>query len=665
VASGRDRPKRDRPKRRGDFELQTVHRSHAGSQYPTWVKNNRLRASDLARLRDEASGFGHKPLISVLLPAYNSKVGWLERALDSVLSQVYPNWELCVCDDGSGEGRVRRVLSAYERLDPRVKVRYGGENGGISAASNAALSMATGEFVALLDHDDELTPDALFEVVRLLQEHPDADFVYSDEDLLDEAGEPLVPHFKPDWSPDLLMSYNYITHLAVCRRTLVEEIGGFREGFEGSQDYDLFLRLAEKTDRIHHVPKVLYHWWRVEGSTGTNSSYTHERSLRALEDALERRGIAGSVEEGIHLNRFRVRYEVPDAPGVTVVIPTRDNVALLRKCIESIEQKTAYESYEILIVDNDSADPATVEYLASTPHRVLPFREEFNYARINNFAVSHASGEYVLLLNDDTEAVSDGWLEAMLEHARRPEVGAVGARLLYPDGRVQHAGVLVGVGSPWVSGVATHSHLYYPGRAPGYFDAAKVVRNYSAVTAACMMLRKSVFEEIGGFDEENLAVLFNDVDLCLRIREKGYRIVYTPYAELYHKESASRGHFSFNAAEFLYMRERWGEVLDHDPYYNPNFALDNGDFNLRADMLRPRALRERGREAAFEPREHPLEMAPADAQRYNEAQYAAARDSRRISLAPIPDREDHRSPAARSEPAPEQNAGSRDREAPS
>jgi len=629
-------PNGDKPRRRGDFELRTVHRSYVGDQYPTWFKNNRLRAGDMSRLRDEASSFGYRPLISILLPAYNSKAGWLERALDSVLSQVYPNWELCICDDGSGEARVRRVLSSYGRLDARIKVRHAEQNGGISAASNAALSMAAGEFVALLDHDDELTPDALFEVVRLLQEQPDADLVYSDEDLLDEAGDPLLPHFKPGWSPDLLMSYNYITHLAVCRKALVDEVGGFREGFEGSQDYDLFLRLAEKTARIHHVPKILYHWWRVEGSTGTNS-YTHERSLRALEDALERRGVAGSVEDGPHLNRFRVRYEVSGEPLVTIVIPTRDNVSLLRKCIESIEQRTTYGNYEVLIVDNDSVDPQTVEYLSVTPHKVLPFKEEFNYSRINNFAVSRADGEYVLLLNDDTEIISPGWLEEMLGHAQRPEVGAVGARLLFLDGRLQHAGVVVGVGSPWVPGVATHSHLYYPGRSPGYFDATKVVRNYSAVTAACVMLRRSVFEEVGGLDEENLAVLFNDVDLCLRIREKGYLIVFTPYAELYHKESASRGHFSLNAAEFLYMRERWSEVMDRDPYYNPNFALGDGSYNLRADMLRPRVLREEVQRASLHPQEHPLRMTPADSRRYHEAQYEMARDSYRIALVPKSD----------------------------
>ena len=611
-----------------------VHNSYVAKQYPAWAENNRLRSSDMTRMREAVPDFGYRPLMSILLPAYNSEQEWLERALDSVLSQVYPHWELCVCDDGSTRGHVREILSLYERLDGRIKVSYQERNAGISGASNEALSMAGGEFVVLLDHDDELTPDALFEVVKLLQEHPDADLVYSDEDIVDEAGYPLTPHFKPDWSPDLLMSYNYITHLGVCRRTLVEEVGGFREGFEGSQDYDLFLRLTEKTGKIHHIPKILYHWWRVTGSSGSYS-YPHERSHQALVEALTRRGISGSVEKGArHLHRFRIEREIEGEPKVSIIIPTRDNVSLLRDCVRSAEHYAGYRNYEILIVDNNSADPETVEYLSSSPHRVIRFEEEFNYARINNFAVSHAEGEYVLFLNDDTEVITGGWLKEMLGHAQRPEVGAVGARLLFFDGRVQHAGVLVGGGSMWMPGVATHSHLHYPSHSPGYFDAATVTRNYSAVTAACMMLRRSVFEEVGGFDEKNLPVLFNDVDLCLRIRELDYLIVYTPYAQLYHHESASRGHFSGGSGEFLYMRERWGKVLDNDPYYNPNFALYGGDFNLRADALRPRVLKEDEKEDGLDLPAHPLTMSRDDFQVYNREQERNARNSRNITLVP-------------------------------
>lgn len=550
----------------------------------------------MVRLRDEASAFGYRPLISVVVPVYNPEQEWLERALDSVLGQVYPNWELCICDDKSTKPHVREILSSYERLDRRIKVEYAEENSGISGASNAALSLATGEYVALLDHDDEFTPDALFEVVRVLQEHPGADLIYSDEDLVDEDGKPRWPHFKPDWSPDMLLSHNYITHLGVYRKKIVDEIGGFRLGLEGSQDFDLVLRFTEKTDRIFHIPKVLYHWRAVEGSAALDSQnkpYTHERSRKALSEAMERRGIEGSVEDGFSANYLRVKRKIKDNPKVSIIIPTRNNASLLKNCIDSIERLTGYRNYEILIVDNNSTDPEAVEYLSSVRHRVVPFKGEFNYSRINNFAVSQSSGEYVLLLNDDTEVITEEWLQAMLEHAQRPEVGAVGAKLLFPNDRVQHAGIVLGCGLPWLPGIVDHAYKSYPVRSAGYAGTLKTVRNYSAVTAACMMLRRAVFDEVGGFDEENLKVAFNDVDLCLRMRELGYLVVYTPYAELYHYESASRKFEKIDLAETQYMIDRWSDILSRDPYYNPNFSLGGGDFNLRADMLRPEILRTR------------------------------------------------------------------------
>ncbi|MCA3748512.1 MAG: glycosyltransferase [Rubrobacter sp.] len=547
-------------------------------------------------MREEAYRFGYAPLISVVVPVYDPEQRWLELALDSVLRQIYPRWELCVCNDGSTKEHVREVLSRYQRIDGRVKVKHMERNSGISAASNAALSMATGEFVALLDHDDELAPDALFEVVKLLQEHPDADFIYTDEDKINEHGARSQPHFKPGWSPDLLLCHNYITHLSVFRKGLLDDIGGFREGTEGSQDYDLILRFTEKTSKIHHIPKILYHWRMIEGSTALASEgkpYTHERSRKVLTDALKRRDIEGTVEDGPSPNLFRVKRSIKGEPLVSIIIPTRDNVSMLKRCVESIEKKTTYPRYEILIVDNDSTDKKTLEYLSSTPHRVLTFKEEFNHSRINNFAVSHARGEYVLLLNDDTEVISGEWVEAMLEHAQRPEVGAVGAKLLYPSGHIQHAGVVTGVGGGVNPGVAAHSYSHYPADYPGLAGALNTLRNYNAVTAACVMLRKSVYEEVGGFDEKNLPVTFNDVDLCMKIRDKGYLIVYTPYAVLRHYESASRGYDAGSittAKAVLYMRERWGDELDDDPYYNPNFSRGIGDHNLRADLLRPRLL---------------------------------------------------------------------------
>jgi GT2 family glycosyltransferase len=615
-----------------------LRRCYVEDQYPAVVRNNRLRASELARLRDKASTFERRPLVSIVLAVFDPAES-LRRELDSVLSQVYPAWELRICADGSIGERTRGLLELYGRLNERIKVTYlETAGGGVSGALNAALSTSSGEFVGRLDVGDELAPDALFEVVKLLQEHPEADLLYSDEDEIDSEGNRANPYFKPGWSPDLLLCTNYVSRLSVYRTSLLQEIGGFREGFAGCEDYDLVLRVTERTDRIHHIPKVLYH--RRAGPlalSGSERGELRHRSRLALSQALGRRGLEGSVEDGLLPDHFRTRLEIKGAPKVSVIIPTRDNVSFLNRCIESIERLTTYRNYELLIVDNDSRDQATVEYLASIPHRVIPFREAFNYSRINNFAVSRADGEYILLLNDDTEVISGGWLEAMLEHAQRPEVGAVGARLLYPDGRVQHAGVIVGVGNPWEPGVAMPSHQFYSSDSPGYAGALMVTTNYSAVTAACMLFRKSLFEELGGMEEENLPVQFNDVDLCLRMRERGYYVVYTPHAELYHHESVSRGAWSGDRTENLYMREHWGGMMDRDPYYNPHFSRGYGDFNLRADLLRPKSLRQ-----ASEPtQEAPVSWLESpwryrSYQSYRLAQWRAARSSPRTALIPRP-----------------------------
>jgi GT2 family glycosyltransferase len=603
-------------------------------QYPALVQNNRLRASGLVRLRDEASNFGYTPLASVLLPAVNPEREWLERGLDSVLNQIYPHWELCICGDPTEE-HAREILDRYERLDERIKVTYLEGNVSVSGLLNAALSLAEGEFVGILYQGDALAPDSLFEAVKLLQEHPEADLIYSDVDEIDEEGNRTNPYFKPDWSPDLLLSTNYISHLSVYRRDLVEEIGGFRQGFDGCQDYDLVLRATERTGEIHHIPKVLYHCRAsLLASSGEDKSLVRERTHRALSEVLERRGLEGSVEEHYLPDHYRVRLKIIGEPKVSIIIPTRDNVSFLKRCLESIERLTTYRNYELLIIDNNSRDPATLEYFASIPHRVIPFREPFNYSRINNFAVSRAEGEYVLLLNDDTEVISGGWLEAMLEHAQRPEVGAVGARLLYPDGRIQHAGVIVGVGSHWEPGVAMHAHHFYSSDSPGYAGTTMTITNYSAVTAACMLLRKSLFDEVGGLDEENLRVQFNDVDLCLRLREHGYYIVYTPYAELYHHESVSRGYWNLDRTENLYMMEHWSEVMDGDPYYNPHFSRGYGDFNLRADLLRPKVLRKEVEQMQAAPVSRFKD--PLEHRNYVLAQYRTIRSSPRTAIMPKP-----------------------------
>jgi O-antigen biosynthesis protein len=610
-----------------------VRRCLIEDQYPALVRNNRIRRSDLVRLRDEASNFEYRPLVSVLLPVSDPERQWLERTLDSMLGQAYPLWELRVCGGGSAGERTREALERYERLDGRIEVAYQKEDASVAGSLNAALSRAGGEFVAILNAGDELEPDALFAMVRLLQKHPGADLIYSDEDRIDAEGNRSNPHFKPGWSPDLLLSADYISRLSLYRKSLLDGIGGFREGFDGCEGYDLVLRATEQTGGIHHVPKVLYHRRTPAGpSAPPDQSPVRDRIRQALSDALERRGFEGSVEEGLLPDRFRVRFEIKGKPKVSIIIPTRDNAAFLRRCVGSLERLTTYRNYEILIIDNNSRDPKTLEYLGSMPHRVIPFREAFNYSRINNFAVSHAAGEYVLLLNDDTEVIDGSWLEAMLEHAQRPEVGVVGARLLYPDGRIQHAGVVVGVGSPWEPGVAMHAYHFYSSDSPGHLGTLRAATNYSAVTAACMLVRKSLFEQVGGLQEEDLPIQFNDVDLCLKIRERGYYVVYTPYAELYHHESVSRGHFSGNRTENLWMRERWGTEMDNDPYYNANFSRAYGDFNLRADLMRPRILRQ---EAELE--DLPSWAAnPLEHQRRKEDQHFIIRSSSRTTLIPKP-----------------------------
>ena len=615
------------PTRLSGPSVRDPRRSYVEEQYPTLIRNNRLRPGEAVRLRGEASAFGYRPLVSICMPVSNPEPGRLRRALDSVLGQVYPGWELRLCCAAPPEANVKEILSLYGRLDGRIEVSYGTRDAGASGLSNEALSLAGGELVVFLGEEDALAPEALFEVVKLLQDHPGADLVYSDSDRLDEEGNRCDPHFKPGWSPDLLLSLDYLSHLSVYRRSLLEEVGGFGRGLDGCRHHDLVLRYTELAGSVRHLPKVLYH--RRTTADG-DAARARGESRRVLSEALRRRGVEGSVEDGELPESFRVRPRISGEPLVSLVIPTRDNVALLKNCVESIERLTTYRNYQILIVDNDSADPETVEYLASTPHRVVPFREPFNYSRINNFAVSRAGGEYVVLLNDDTEVIAGDWLEAMLEHAQSPEVGAVGAKLLYPDDRIQHAGVIVGVGNAWGPGIAVHSHQFYPADSPGHGGVVAATANYSAVTAACMMIRKSLFEDVGGLDAENLRVSFNDIDLCLRLGERGYRIVYTPHARLYHHESVSRG-YGGDPAELLYMRERWGAVMDKDPFYNPNFSRGSGDFNLRADLLRPRLLRGGDESERFV---SPTTTVPEEFQRYIAERRKYVRGSRRTAITP-------------------------------
>lgn len=547
-------------------------------EYQQWIEEHERPSWDADKMRSEIRGFQYAPKISVIMPVYNTRRDYLEKAINSVLAQMYDNWELCICDDHSSARHVRPYLEERAAADGRIKVAFADINRGISAASNQALELASGEFVGFLDHDDELSPAALYEVVKLLQQHPDADYIYSDEDKLELNGKRCDAFFKPDWSPEFLLSCNYVCHFGVYRKALLDEVGGFRSGFDGSQDYDLILRMAEKTRKMFHIPKVLYHWRKVEGSTSAAAAaknYTVDAGKRALREHLERRGIAADVLNGELANVYRVRPQILGNPLVSIIIPTRDGVSLLQRCITSIEQKTSYPHYEILVVDNGSVEPETAAYLRTLRHRVLPFAEPFNFSRINNFAARQAHGSYLVLLNNDTEVISPEWLSSMLELCQMDGVGIVGGKLYYPDRSIQHAGVVLGLSG----GVADHAHKHFPGHSYGYFGTLRCIRNYSAVTAACMMVRKEAYDAVGGFDEE-LQVAFNDIDFCLRVRDRGYRIVWTPYCELIHYESVSRG-FDLNWREVEFMQRRWGQALLTDPYYNPNLTLERGNFRIR------------------------------------------------------------------------------------
>jgi GT2 family glycosyltransferase len=558
--------------------------------YDRWQIAHRIGASDLRRMRDVLPVLALRPSFSVLMPVYDAPEEYLRAAIESVQKQVYPDWELCIVDDASPAAHVRAVIEEYARDDLRIKPIFREVNGHIAAASNTALAAATGDFIALLDHDDLLSPDALFENALAVNRLPDVDVIYSDEDKIDEDGRRRQPYFKPDWSPDSLLSRNYVSHLGVYRRSLVERAGGFRTGFEGSQDYDLVLRVTELTDRVAHIPRVLYHWRVHEDSTASareQKNYAQTSAIRALEEALERRGEPGRVEPGTLMpGIYTVRYALRRPGRVSIIIPTRDHGEDVERCLSSLFERSSYRDLEVLLIDNGTRDPASLRtfdaWAAREPERftVIRYDVPFNFSSITNFGVAHSSGPYVLLLNNDTEVITPDWIEAMVEQAQRPAIGAVGAKLLYPDGTVQHAGVVVGLG-----GVAGHSHKYFQREAPGYFGVLQTVNNFSAVTAACLMVRREVFDEVGGFDE-TLAIAFNDVDFCLRVKAAGYRNVYLPHVELYHHESKSRGHENTPAkqARFLretrVMRERWRTGDLPDPYYNPNLTLDTEDFGL-------------------------------------------------------------------------------------
>jgi len=557
--------------------------------YDLWVERyDTLDDAGRARIADGVARLAHRPRISVIMPVYDTPPDLLRAAIESVRAQLYTDWELCIADDHSSAAHVGEILAEYGAVDARIKVARRDVNGHISAASNTALSMATGEWVACLDHDDTLAEHALALAAMALGDRPDAGIVYSDEDKLDGEGRRHSPFFKPDFDPLLLMGENYLSH-CMFRRDLVAAVGGYREGYEGSQDWDLALRVTERLEpaQVVHIPHVLYHWRAHAASTASLVSakpYAVDAGRRAVTDHLARTGRAGQVRRVGKSGHNRVTWALPDPlPLVSIIVPTRDGT-LLQRCLDSVLSFTTYPNFEVVVVDNSSRTLSTLGYLQAIDDRLTVIRDErpFNYSAINNSAVRQATGEIVCLLNDDTEVISGDWLTEMVGHVLQPGVGAVGAKLYYDNGRIQHAGVILGI-----LGVAGHSHRMFDRLESGYFGRLQVAQNVSAVTAACVVVRRSAWEHVGGLDEANLAVAFNDVDFCLRLREAGWGVVWTPNAELFHHESISRGpddqghRVSEFAREGDYMQKRWGpSVLRFDPFYNPNLSLDAEDFSL-------------------------------------------------------------------------------------
>jgi len=567
--------------------LTNPKRYPSNSFYNKWLKHihqpNKQQENDMAQWATQLS---NPPIISILLPVYNSRPKWLKAAIDSVVNQIYPHWELCIADDASSNPKIRKQLKQIACKDKRIKLIFRKSNGHISHCTNSALQLATGKWLALLDHDDLLSKDALIWVAQTISKNPTAKLIYSDEDKFRSDGRHTNPYFKSEWDPIFAEGQNMFSHLGVYNADLVRSLGGFRPGFEGSQDYDLLLRCIDKIDRsqIIHIPRILYHM-RIhqESSSSGAKPYSNLASERAMGDHLRRQNIAARVVSTPH--GFRVIHQLTKTPLVSLVIPSRNKLNILKPCIDSILSVTNYQNYEILIIDNSSDEPNCLAYLneiQSNPKvKVIRDPRPFNYSALMNNAVSQAEGELIGLLNNDVVVLQQDWLEEMIGQVLRPGTGAVGAKLLYPNGTMQHGGVVLGIG-----GVAGHAHLGLPEHEEGYFRRAVLTQEISAVTAAALLVHRSHYLEVGGFNAENLSIAFNDVDFCLKLKAAGYRNIFTPFAKFIHHESASRGSDNTPetsgrfASEVSWMQERWGELLTNDPAYNPNLSLDTHHFNL-------------------------------------------------------------------------------------
>ena len=569
--------------------------------YETWFGLNKVPEGELER---QKSVVFEKPVkISIVVPLYQTPERFLREMIESVCNQTYGNWELCLADasplaDGDktlGEGRkesrttkLTGIVKEYMEKDDRIRYRILEKNGGISENTNEAIKMATGDFVGLLDHDDLLERDALYEIMEKIAKNDETDVVYTDEDKINRKGtKHLIPNMKPDFNLDLLRSNNYICHFLVARKSIIDQVGGFRKEFDGAQDYDFTFRCTEAARVVAHVPRVLYHWRTHSGSTSDNPDskmYAFDAGKRAVEAHLARMKVEAKVEETDDLGYYRIRYQLKETPMVSILIPNKDQKESLQKCLQSIWEKTEYENYEILIVENNSREEETFAYYKEIDKkkrvRVLYWDREFNYSAINNFAAREAKGEYLLLLNNDTEVITKGWIKELLSNCARKEVGMVGAKLYFPDNTIQSAGTIIGLG-----GLADHAFVNMSRKRAGYMHRASIQMNLSGVTAACAMVKRSVYEEVGGL-EEKLSVAFNDVDLGLKIVTAGYLIVYDPFVELYHYESRSRGvddeKRERHKKEVQYAQEKWKDFLEAgDPCYSPNLTLSKHNFSLR------------------------------------------------------------------------------------
>lgn len=556
--------------------------------YEDFLKKYGVKEEELARQRQEV--FENGPCFSIAVPLYQTKEKYLREMIESVQAQTYTNWELCLADGSGREHSLQPVVEEYIAKDKRIKYCLLEKNEGIAGNTNEALKMADGDFVVLTDHDDLLSPEALYQCAKAVQKEPQTDVIYSDEDKVDMSGKKFFePHFKSDYNIDLLCTMNYICHLFVVRKDVMEQAGLFESCYDGAQDHDFILRCTEKAEHIVHIPKVLYHWRCHAQSTSENPEsklYAFENGCKAVKAHYDRIGIPAEVEQGPFYGMYRTHYLWKEQPLVSILIPNKDHVADLKKCMDSIEEKSTYRNFEFIIVENNSTEEETFAYYKEIEKRdnvrVLYYKEDFNYSRINNFGAREANGEYVLLLNNDTEMIEPDSIKEMLDVCMRPDVGIVGAKLIFEDNTIQHAGVIIGFG-----GVAGHAFIGQDRDDNGYFSRIISVQDLSAVTAACLMVRRSVFDEVEGLNEE-FKVAFNDIDFCLKVRKAGYLVVYNPYAQFYHYESKSRGQedSADKVARFQQeiglFGERWGELLEHgDPYYNPNLTLDKADFSLK------------------------------------------------------------------------------------